>query len=48
VKKKHKFFLFWLLLVVVWNFGFPKAEPIFDVLVAVLFSAIINFLNKGI
>ncbi len=48
MKKKHKLFLFWLLLVVFWNFGFPKAEPVFDVLMALLFSATVNFLNKGI
>tara|TARA_Y100001970_G_scaffold97144_1_gene122314 strand:+ start:33171 stop:33317 length:147 start_codon:yes stop_codon:yes gene_type:complete len=48
MKKKHKNFLFWLLLVVFWNFGFPEAKPIFDVFIAILFSAIVNFLNRGL
>jgi len=48
MKKKHKNFLFWLVLVVLWNFGFPEAEPIFDVLIALLLSTAISFLNKGI
>mgnify|MGYP006140646555 CR=1 FL=1 len=37
-----KFFLIWLLLVVLWNFGFPNAAPIFDVIMAILLS----FLSK--
>ena len=28
----------WLLLVILWNFGFPKASPFQDVLVAVFLS----------
>jgi len=30
-----------------WNFGFPEASPLFDVLVAVLLSVAVKFLNKG-
>ena len=37
-----KFFLIWLLLVVLWNFGFPNAAPIFDVIIAIL----LYFLSK--
>ena len=48
MKKKHKNFLFWLVLVVLWNFGFPEARPVFDVLIAILLSLTINYLNKGI
>ena len=29
----YRVFLIWLLFVVLWNFGVPKALPIFDVLV---------------
>ena len=36
----------WLILVVLWNFGFPKASPMEDVLVAVLLSIIFILLNK--
>ena len=30
--------LAWLLLVILWNYGFPKAAPLLDVLVAVFLS----------
>ena len=39
-----KIFLIWLLLVVLWNFGFPDAAPIFDVIAAILLS----FLSKAL
>ena len=32
--------IIWLILVVLWNFGFPKATPFQDVVVAVILSAI--------
>ena len=28
----------WLILVILWNFGFPKATPFQDVIVAVILS----------
>ena len=28
----------WLILVVLWNYGFPEASPLEDVIVAVLLS----------
>jgi len=31
-------FSFWLLLVILWNFGFPNVEPIWDVVAAVFLS----------
>ncbi len=30
--------ILWLLLVILWNYGFPKATPLQDVLVAVFLS----------
>ena len=36
----------WLILVVLWNFGFPKASPMEDVLVAVFLSVIFILLRK--
>jgi len=33
-------FLIWIILVCLWNFGFPQATPIYDVLVAVALSFI--------
>ena len=35
--------LFWLLLVILWNYGYPEASPFYDVLIAVLLS-ILNVL----
>ncbi len=30
--------LIWLILVILWNYGFPDATPILDVIVAVILS----------
>ena len=35
--KIAKFFI-WILLVCIWNFGFPEAAPIYDVIAAILLS----------
>tara|TARA_Y100000590_G_scaffold58972_1_gene62338 strand:- start:282 stop:422 length:141 start_codon:yes stop_codon:yes gene_type:complete len=39
-----KVYIIWLVGVVLWNFGFPKATPLEDVIVAVLLS----FLTMGL
>jgi hypothetical protein len=44
--KTKKSFTIWLFLVVLWNFGVPGAAPLFDVLVAVLLSLIVRFLEN--
>ena len=31
-------FVIWLIMVIAWNFGFPNASPLEDVLVAVILS----------
>ena len=36
----------WLVLVILWNYGFPKATPLQDVLVAVLLSLIFILIKK--
>ena len=36
--KLNKTFFIWLVLVVLWNFGFPGALPIYDVVAAVVLS----------
>ena len=36
VEKLH--WLLWLILVILWNFGFPEATPLQDVIVAVILS----------
>ena len=37
MKKKINWFI-WLILIIMWNYGFPKATPLQDVLVAVFLS----------
>ena len=39
-----KIYIIWLIGVVLWNFGFPSAQPIADVVVAILLS----FLSIGL
>jgi len=46
MKQFSKVWFLWLLLVCVWNFGWPEVKPIYDVLVAVLLSILIYKLNK--
>jgi hypothetical protein len=36
----------WVLLVFIWNFGFPEVKPILDVLVAVALSVLFYQINK--
>ena len=36
----------WLLLVIIWNFGYPEASPLEDVLLAVALSLIFIFFKK--
>ena len=39
-----KIYIIWLVGVILWNFGFPNAQPIEDVVVAILLS----FLSIGL
>ena len=39
-KKDLLQWLVWLLLVILWNYGYPQATPLQDVIVAVLLSLI--------
>ncbi len=41
-----KIYIIWLVGVVLWNFGFPKATPLEDVIVAVLLSFLTIGLKK--
>ena len=38
--------LAWLFLVILWNYGFPKATPLQDVLVAVILSVLFIIIQK--
>ena len=40
------YWITWLILVILWNFGYPNAIPIYDVLVAVLLSIIFILIKK--
>tara|TARA_Y100000996_G_scaffold370777_1_gene318623 strand:- start:190 stop:330 length:141 start_codon:yes stop_codon:yes gene_type:complete len=39
-------FIIWLVMVVAWNFGYPAASPLEDVIVAVILSFFSSFLKK--
>ena len=41
-----KIYIIWLIGVILWNFGFPNALPIEDVIVAILLSFISIGLKK--
>ena len=43
--KKFNWFA-WLILVVLWNYGFPKATPLQDVIVAVILSILFVIIKK--
>ena len=43
-----KIYIIWLIGVIVWNFGFPNAVPIADVIVAILLSFLSIVLKKYI
>ena len=45
IKIEMNIFVIWLVLVIAWNFGYPGASPIEDVLVAVIL-ALFNFILK--
>ena len=48
IMQKNKIFLWilWLIFVIVWNYGYPDASPLLDVLVAVLLSLLNLILIK--
>ena len=41
-----KIFVIWLVLVVAWNFGYPQASPLEDVIVAIILSLLSMALKK--
>ena len=43
-----KIYIIWLVGVIIWNFGFPNATPIADVIVAILLSFVSFWLKKWI
>tara|TARA_Y100000816_G_C25876905_1_gene457570 strand:- start:188 stop:328 length:141 start_codon:yes stop_codon:yes gene_type:complete len=39
-------FIIWLAMVIAWNFGYPEASPLADVIVAVILSIFNLFVKK--
>ena len=48
-KKELIRWFFWLWLIIIWNYGYPEASPLEDVIVAVILSLIfivLKYSNK--
>jgi len=43
-----KVYIIWLIGIILWNFGYPNAIPIADVIAAILLSFLSNGLKKYI
>ena len=43
-----KVYLIWLIGVILWNFGYPTATPVEDVVVAILLSLLSYFLKQKV
>tara|TARA_Y100001970_G_C13984868_1_gene725161 strand:+ start:462 stop:602 length:141 start_codon:yes stop_codon:yes gene_type:complete len=41
-----KTFVIWLIMVIAWNYGYPEASPLEDVIVAVILSLLNLSLKK--
>jgi hypothetical protein len=41
-----KVYIIWLIGVIIWNFGYPEATPLQDVVVAILLSFLTMSLKK--
>ena len=39
-------FIVWISLVCLWNFGFPEAPPIYDVIAAILLSFVTQIKSR--
>ncbi|MDC3037601.1 hypothetical protein OA250_02175 [Candidatus Pelagibacter sp.] len=46
VRSSMKIYIIWLIGVIIWNFGFPNAIPLADVVAAILLSFLSIILNK--
>jgi len=46
VSSSIKIYIVWLIGVIIWNFGFPNAIPLSDVIAAILLSFLSLILNK--
>ena len=41
-------FALWVILVILWNYGYPNAEPIYDVLVAISLFFIVKLIRSNL
>jgi len=46
MNKKKVNWVAWLILVILWNYGFPNATPLQDVLVAVILSILLMIIQR--
>jgi len=46
ISRSSILWLAWLVLVILWNFGYPDAKPILDVLVAIILSIIFILIKR--
>jgi len=46
LNNENIYWFIWLILVIAWNYGYPSATPLMDVLVAVFLSIFFIFLKK--
>jgi hypothetical protein len=46
MNKKKVSWIAWLILVILWNYGFPNATPLQDVLVAVILSILFMIIQE--
>ena len=46
ISKELFYWSLWLLLIIIWNYGWPTASPLSDVLVAVLLSLFFILIKK--
>lgn len=40
MKKFNKIWFLWFILVIIWNYGWPNVDPIYDVIIAVALSVL--------
>ena len=38
MKQFSKIWFIWLILICIWNFGWPNVKPLYDVIVAIILS----------
>jgi len=38
-------FIIWVLLIILWNYGYPEASPLYDVIASVILFFFSKFLN---